>query len=185
MPNKKDKRDSALVKAVLALDGYLAELERVGAKINSTDMTSDIDVGFIQKLMTRFTECGKGVSDEVANLSAHLREAQARTEAVAEGVSRQAELFSARRNEQNEKMEKFHFLGEKVRELNAAIGGVRGDRAKLKSLVPEFEAQLSLLVKELQDLRKSARDSRMKVLEKNAASLAQTLDAVRKKLNAV
>src|SRR5881227_1519460 len=99
----KIKRDSPLVKSVLALDSYLTELERVGTKINSTDMTSAFDVEYTQKLMTRFAECGQGVSEEVTNLSTQLQEARTRAETVAKGVSAQAELLNIRRNEQNEK----------------------------------------------------------------------------------
>src|SRR5438105_3892007 len=94
--NGKIKRDSPLVKSVLALDNYLAELERTGTKINSTDMTSDFDGEYIQKLMTRFAECGQGIAQEVTNLSTELQQAQARAEAVAQGVSRQAELLHGR-----------------------------------------------------------------------------------------
>jgi len=179
------------VKSVLALDNYLAELERIGTKINSADMASDVDVEFIQKLMTRFAECGQGISEEVTNLSAQLQEAQARAEAVAKGVSSQAALLNVRRNEQNEKLEQFRILGEKVRDLNTAISHFRPphgdgmtaeDRAKLTSSIPAFEAKLTTLIEELQTLRESARNSRMRALEKNAESLVQTLQVVRKKL---
>ena len=189
--SNKAKRDSPLVKSVLALDNYLAELERTGSKINSADMTSEVDVEFIQKLMTRFAECGQGISEEVTNLSAQLQEAQARAEAVAKGVSSQAALLNVRRNEQNEKLEQFRILGEKVRDLNTAISQFRPphgdgmtaeDRAKLTSHIPAFEAQLTTLIEELQTLRESARNSRMRALEKNAESLVQTLQVVRKKL---
>jgi hypothetical protein len=189
--SNKIKRDSPLVKSVLALDHYLTELERVGTKINSTDMTSDFDVEYIQKLMTRFAECGQGISEEVGNLSTQLQQAQARAEAVARGVSGQAELMNQRRNEQNEKLEAFRILGERVAELNAAISKFRPpqgngmtaqDRAELKSRVPDFEGQLAGLVEELESLRKSARNSRLKAVEKNAESLIQTLQVVRKKL---
>ena len=189
--SNKSKQDSPLVKSVLALDNYLSELERVGAKINSTDMTSDFDVEHLQKLMNRFSECVQGVSEQVANLSTQLNEARTRAEAMAQGVAAQAELWSIRKNEQNEKLERFRILGEKVRELSGAISQFRRpqeqtltneDRAKLTSNIPAVEAQLALLIEELQDLRKSARDSRMKALEKNAESLAQSLQAVREKL---
>jgi oligoendopeptidase F len=189
--SNKTKRDSPLVKSILALDNYLTELERIGTKINSTDMTSDFDVEYVQKLMTRFAECGKGVSEEVTNLSTQLYEAQARAEAVAQGVSRQAELFNIRKAKQNEKLEEFRILGERVRELNAAISRFRRphgdsltdeDRAELTSNIPGFEAQLSVLIEDLQKVRQSAQNSRMKALEKNAESLLQTLQAVRKKL---
>jgi predicted RNase H-like nuclease (RuvC/YqgF family) len=185
-------QDSALVKSVLALDNYLSELERIGSKINSTDMTADFDVEYIQKLMTRFAECGNGVSEEVTNLSTHLQQARARAEAVAQGVSQQAELLNDRRREHNEKLEQFRILGEKVRDLNTAISEFRRpqgqdfteeDREKLKANIPAFDAQLSQLIQELQAFRQSARSSRMRSLEKNAESLAQSLQAVQKKLS--
>jgi len=189
--SNKAKRDSALVKCVHALDDYLVELERVGTKINSTDMTSDVDIEYVQKLLSRFAETGQGVSREMANLSTHLQEARTRAEDVAHGVTRQAELLNTRRIEQNEKLERFRVLGERVRELNTSISEFRRpqgqgltdeDRAKLTSNIPAFEEQLTALIGELEDLKMSARNSRMKVLEKNAESLSQTLQAVRKKL---
>jgi hypothetical protein len=157
-------------------------------------MQSDFDIDFIQKLMARFAECGQGVSDEVTNLSAHLREAQARAESVAQAVSRQAELFAVRRNEQNEKLEQFRVLGDKVRDLSAAISQFRRprggsltqeDREKLRSSIPDFETQVAALIDELQNLRESARNSGMKSLQKNTESLVQTLQAVRKRLREV
>ena len=192
--SNKSKQDSPLVKSVLALDNYLSELERVGTKINSTDMTSDFDIDFVQKLMGRFAECGQGVSEEIAKLSTHLREAQTRAEGVAQGVTRQAELFQARRKEQDEKLEEFRILGERVKRLSASISELRRpkdagmtteDKQKLKSGIPGFEAELSLLIEDLQKLRESARTSRMKSLQKNAESLTQTLQAVQKKLREI
>jgi hypothetical protein len=90
------------------------------------------------------------------------------------------------------KLEEFRVLGEKVRDLNTAISPFRRqqgealtaeDRAKLASNIPGFEAQLSAVIDELQNFRKSARDSRMRALEKNAESLVQKLEAARKKLS--
>jgi flagellar hook-basal body complex protein FliE len=53
----------------------------------------------------------------------------------------------------------------------------------LAANLPSFESQLTELIEDLEKLRQSARDSRMKTLEKNAESLVQTLLAVRKKLS--
>jgi predicted RNase H-like nuclease (RuvC/YqgF family) len=180
--SNKIKRDSSLVQCVLALDNHLSELERVSTKINSTDMTSDFDLEYVQQLMTRFAECGQGVSEEVSNLSTELQAAQARAEAVALGVSKQAELLNVRRNEQNEKLEEFRVLGEKVRDLNTEISGFRSEPAKLKASIPAIEAQLATLIEDLKKLLASARNSRMKALEKSAESLVQSLQAARKKL---
>jgi hypothetical protein len=174
----KTKRDSPLVQSVLALDHQLAELKRIGGKINSTDMTADVDVDLIQKLMARFAECGQGISEEVTNLSMHLQQAQSSAEAVAKGVSKQAELFKVRRGEQMEKLEQFRFLGEKVRVLTETTSSLRN-----RSDIPAFDAQLAVLIEELEKLRESARSSRMKALEKNTQSLVQRLQSVRKKLS--
>ena len=190
--SNKARQQSPLVKSVLALDQHLSELDRVGTKINSTDMTGDFDTEYIEKLMARFAECGQGVAEEVANLSTQLREAQVRAQAVAQQVTSQAELLGKRRAEVNAKLEEFRVLGEKVRDLNEAISPFRRhqgealtaeDRAKLASNIPEFEARLSAVIEELQNFRKSARDSRMRALERNAESLVQTLEAARKKLS--
>jgi DNA repair exonuclease SbcCD ATPase subunit len=173
----KTKRDSPLVQSVLALDHQLAELERIGGKINSTDMTADVDVDFVQKLMTRFAECGRSISEEVSNLSTHLQQAQTRAESVAQVVSKQAELFKVRRDEQMEKLEQFRALGERVRVLTETTADLRD-----RSTIPAFEAQLTVIIDELEKLRESARNSRMKALANNAQSLVQRLQAVLKKL---
>jgi chromosome segregation ATPase len=172
-------QDSPLVTAVLALENYLSELERIGGKINSIDMTSDVDVEHIQKLLMRFAECGQGISEEVRNLSLQLQQAQARAENVAERVSRQADVFKVRRNEQNQHLERFRALGERVRELNATL--TRGDQQATPD-VPVLEEQLAGLIRELDDLRDSARTSGLKTLEKTAESLTQSLQALQVKL---
>jgi len=172
--------ESPLVNSVLTLQDQLAELERLGGKITSMDMTGDIDAEFIQKLLLRFAECGQSISDEVKNLSTHLKQAQSRAEAVAEAVSRQANAFSIRRNEQNEYLEKFRLLGERVRTLNTSLTGEEG--TTLRSNLPVVEQQLAGLVEELQQLRNSARTSGLKTLEKSAESLAQSLQALQVKL---
>jgi capsule polysaccharide export protein KpsE/RkpR len=188
---EKTKRDSPLVASVLALQNHLDELERIGSKINATDMNAEVDVEYIRKLMSHFAECGQRVSEEVANLSTQLHQAQTSAQRIAEGVSRQAEAFKARSDEQNEQLEKFRILGERVRELNSSLsqfrrshenGHAEQDRSVLASSIQSLERELVVLIKDLQELRNSARSSRMRQLEKESESLAQTLQAVHEKL---
>ena len=112
-------------------------------------------------------QCGQGVSEEVANLSARLQEARARAETIAQAVSTQADLFIARRQEQNEKLDQFRLIGEKVRELNTSLQAVtQGNDSKFSDRIPAFQERLAGLIAEVQALRKSARESRMnKLLE--------------------
>jgi hypothetical protein len=120
------------------------------------------------------------MSDELKNLFTLLKDAQSRAETVAEAVSRQAKAFSIRRNEQNEYLEKFRLLGEKVRALNASLTGEDG--VALKSNLPLLDDELAVLIEELQQMRSSAEASRMKTLEKSAESLAQALISMQLKL---
>jgi hypothetical protein len=189
MSNK--NKHTPLVTSVLALQDDLDELERVGGKISSTDLSGDFDVGYVQKLLSRFAECGQRIADEMKNFLTHLQEAQVRAQTMTATVSRQAELFKNRADDQSEKLEKFRLLGERVRSLNEAIGQIRppqgdvltfDDRTAMESQIASVEAQLAGIIQELQDLRNSARSSRMKRLEKEAESLAHSVQALQVKL---
>jgi response regulator RpfG family c-di-GMP phosphodiesterase len=170
------KRDSPLVHSVTALQNNLSELDRVAGKILSVDMTAEVDVEFVQKLLTRFAEYGRNVADEVRNLSAHLQEAQAQAERVSLGVAQHAEAFRARVAEQNGYLEKFGVIGERVRELNARLRPSQpGDLATVKE-------GLKLLIGEVEELRDSARNAKIRTVERSAQSLAQSLVALQNKL---
>lgn len=183
--------ESPLVKSVLALDEYIAELERVGGKINSMELKSEFDLEHVRRLLTRFAECGQGVSDELTKLSTHLNEARSRAETVAGQVAQKANLLNDRKTDQQAKLDQFRILGEKVRDLNASMAALRRpedavlteeERKEISDRLLDFEKQLDPLIEEAQNLREEAHSSRMKALEQNADSLAQTLLAVRDKI---
>src|SRR5690349_774623 len=145
---EKINRESPLVQSVVALDHYLSELERIGKKIEATNMAADFDVDHVNKLMARFAECGEGLAREIAALSTKLREAQNTAEGIARGVMKQAELFKIRREEQEEKFEQFRLLGERARALNTKIATVTG--ANAAEAVPAVEAEIAGLLEDLQ-----------------------------------
>jgi hypothetical protein len=185
------KNETPLVKAVLALDEHFAELDRLGAKINSLEMKSEFDFEHAERLMARFAECGQGVSDEVTALAQHLNDARARAEAMAAGVAERAALVKARKSNEQEKYEEYRQLGEKVRELSFAMAELKPEpgaevndetRAKMSARLAAFEDQLNPLIVRAQNLRNDARNSKIKLLEQNADSLTQTLQAIQQKL---
>jgi len=190
----KDKDQTDLVKAVLALDEYFSELDRLGAKINSLEMKSEFDFEHAEKLMARFAECGQGVSDEVTKLAQHLSVARARAESVAAEVAKRAELVRSRKSSANDKFEEFRQLGEKVRELSEAMNELRrdesqpitdDDRTLITARLVAFEDQLGPLIVRAQALRQDARESKIKLLEQNADSLSQTLLAIQSKISSL
>lgn len=188
------KHKSPMVQSVLALDEYFQELERLGNKINSLEMKSDFDFEHAQRLMNRFAECGQLVSNEVINLSNSIADARARAEGLAQGVAERAHLLNDRKTVEQQKMEEFRLLGEKVRELTAALTQFRRpadteltdeDRQEITHGLSILEGQLEPLIDQAQNLKKEAQLSKMKILESNAEALSQTLQAVRQKLNSL
>lgn len=189
--SKADKTQSPLVQSVLALDQYLIELERVGEKIKSAPMKTEFDIEQVRRLMVRFAEYGQGVSTEVTNLSTRLNEARARAEAIATEIGKRADELNGVSATQQEVWERFRALNEKVQELNRAITALKKpageeytdqDRKRLSDGLTRFETQFDSLIEESRQLRKEAQELRMKTLEQNADSLAQTLQSVRNKI---
>jgi hypothetical protein len=188
----KNRASSPIVRAALALDHYFSELERLGGQINSLDMKTEFDFEQAQRLMSRFAECGEGLSAEVINLSTCLGESRVRAEGIALGVSERAQQLKAYKDLQGRKFDEFRLLGEKVRALTEEMNQLNrsegenlsdADRAQLAASLAAFSEQLNPLIEQAQNLRKEARESKMRVLEQNADSLTQTLQAVRQKLD--
>jgi HPt (histidine-containing phosphotransfer) domain-containing protein len=189
--NTKIKNPSPLVEAVLKLDNYLAEIVRLGAKIEEMELKSDFDFEQVQRLMTHFAECGQGVTDEVMSLSKHLNEARALAETAAQTVSARAELLQARQEEHQKRMDDFRSLGERVRELTMSLNDLKQpegavlseqEQAKVSMRLGEFQLQLEPLINEARHLKTEARNSKMKTLEQGAQSLEQSLTAIGSRL---
>lgn len=185
------KNPSPLVQAVLSLDSCILELVRLGDKISEMELRSEFDFEQVQKLMNRFTQCGQGVADGVAQLSMSLNEARNLADAAAHRVSMRAEQLQARKNEEQEKMEKLRILTEKMKELTASLNeekkvdGVpytQEEKARVSVYLAQFEVQLHPLIEDARCLKLEAQNAKMKILEKSADSLEQSLSAISQKL---
>ena len=190
---QKLKNPSPLIQTVLNLDNYFSELIRLGAKIETMEMKSDFDFEQAEKLITRFTECGQGVSDEVVHLSQGLNELRTKSEAAAQVVAARAEMLRARKDDSQSKMDALRALGEKVRVLTLSLVDLKKiegdtateeDRAKISMRLSEFELELRPLIEEAQKLKEEGQNSKIKVLEQSADSLRQSLVAISQKLSA-
>jgi hypothetical protein len=187
----KIKDPSPLVESVLVLDSYLSEIVRLGDKIQNMDLKSDFDFEQAQKLMNRFAECGQGVSDQVVRLSQELTTARAAAEKAAGVVAERSTILENRHNLQQQKMQDFRILGEKVAALTVSLNDLKRpegstlsdeDRVTLSARLTEFDSQLEPLIQEAKDLRTSAQEAKIKALEQSTESLVQRLTSVRKHL---
>ncbi len=189
--SKTESTKSALVQSVLALDEQFAGLERLGEKIVSMSLNSESDQDQMRKLLARFSEYGQGVSTEVTKLSTSLNEARARAERVAAEVARRAEELSGMNATQQGVWDRFRALSAKVQILNQGISALKKpedseytdeDRKQLTASLQEMDALFDPLIEESQNIRKEAQNLKIKTLESNADSLAQTLQSVRQKI---
>jgi hypothetical protein len=189
-----DKQQSLLVEAVTSLDSYFSELERIGNKIISLDMKTEFELAQAQKLMLRFAECGEAVTKEVLNLSNCLNEARSRADMIASGVAEKAAILNSRKTNEQEKFELFRQLGERVQTLVSDMNRLKRpedstltdkDRQQIAKELAQFESELNPLIEEAQNLRREAHYSKMRTLEQNADSLAQTLLAARQKISSL
>jgi chromosome segregation ATPase len=186
------KLGSPLVQTVVALDEYFSELERVGNKIATMDLKTDSDFEQARRLMSRFAECGEGVTAEVTALSRLLGEARARSEVIAHQVEARTAELSSRRDEKQELTDQFTALTLQVRDLGTELNSYKrdesteitdDDRAQIAAQLSSVGLRLGPMIAEAQRLRKEARLAKMKSLDQNADSLTQTLQALQTKLN--
>lgn len=188
---KNVKDQSPLVASVLALDSHLADLERLGAKINEAQMKSDFDREQMRRLLTHFAEYGQNVAHEVTELSTHLNAARARAEEVAVGVAKRATELESRQADHKSQWDQFQALNERVRALNASISCLRrpegvilsaDEQDHLAASLGGLDLQLEPLIAEAERIRAQAQQTNVKLLEQNADALAQSLLAVRQKI---
>lgn len=190
----KVKDASPLVQTVITLDQSFSELERIGTKLAEMDLKSESQFEYAKKLLAFFSEHGEKMTDEVRQLSKYLIDLQTRAASITERVSARADLVSLRNQDQDAKLQQFHVLAEKVRGFNSELSQLRReegveltdeDKKTIAQRLKDFDSQLEPLINEAREIRKDAASSKMKALEQNADSLAQTLQAVRSKIRAL
>jgi hypothetical protein len=193
MSNTKAKSHSPLVLSVLTLDAHLADLDRLGAKIESLEMESDFDFEQAQKNIELFSKAGEAVSAEIGVMAKALHEARQQAENIATMVAGKAEILHGRKVQVQQKMEELRELGENVKEVTSSLGDLRQPegqprtaeaQAMLTARLTEVDMKIRPLIEKAQALKKEAQDSKMKVLEQSADSLSQSLTAISQKLTA-
>lgn len=191
---KKISDKSPLVATVIALSDAFENLERIGTKIDEMELKTDTDYEQARRWLARFAENGEVVTTEIGNLSRLLSEARVRSEAISAKVEARAAQIGVRRDESQELADEFNALTLQVRDLGADLNDMKredgseitdADRAAIAQRLGEVQNRLEPMIAEAKRIQQVARQSRMKALEQNADSLAQTLGALRSKLTSL
>jgi len=191
--SSQEKKDlSPFGLSAVALDADFVELERLSRQIERIELDSDSGLERAQRLLVKFAECGQRVANGATGFSRVLEEARARAEKAAQVVSVRAAEVQERQQENDRMLERFRLLSQAVGQITALLAPFRKDagsvlsqedRVLIQQQIPEIDSQLGTLVEEAFKLKNDARDAKMRTLERNADSLAQTLTSARRKLN--
>lgn len=194
MSSQQDKDLSSFAEAALNLDSDFQTLDRLSGQLERLDLESDSGLERAREILTKFGEAGLRIGDGVQKLAKELEDARIRAEKAANSVSNRATQVQERQQAHERISEKFNALTEMVRKVSSVIAQMKKaegepmsaeEKATLKERLPEFDAQLSMLVEEAQKLKQEAQDANMKTLVRNADSLSQTLLSAKRKLGAL
>lgn len=177
--------------AALTLDEDFQEFDRLAKEIERQNIESDTGFERAAKLLIKLDSCGKRISSGMQTMSSALEEVRARTEQAANVANTRAVAVQERQQLSEQMMERLQHLGDTVRKITTAVGELRQssdmisdeDRAVLAERLPEFNAQLGMLVDEVQKLKVDATAAHMRTLERNADSLKQSLQRAKHKLS--
>ncbi|MEW6057213.1 MAG: hypothetical protein AB1540_11420 [Bdellovibrionota bacterium] len=194
-PLKSTKDQSLFVQAALALDSDFAELERLSGQLERLPIESDSGLEQARKALTRFSECGSRIGEGVKILAKELEDSRSRAERAAQIVSERAVAIQKRFEQTEQMLARFRSLGEMAGKINAAVVQLQKptqsgelsaeEKALLAKHMPEIDSNLAILLDETRKLREDAGAVNMKALEREADSMAQSLQSVRQKLSSM
>jgi chromosome segregation ATPase len=189
--NKNLKELSPFAQAALKLDEDFQELERLAGSLERAEIDSDAGLERSRDLLGKFGECSSRIGSEIQALASSLEDSRSRAEKAAGSAAQRAALIQERMTRTNSLNERFKNLAEMVRMVSDGIaqfkkpGGqqmTEEERKFLSGKLPELDSQMSDLGAQALKLKEEARQENMKLLEKNADSLGQTLESARQKL---
>jgi chromosome segregation ATPase len=191
MSQKNHKEVSPFIDAALKLDNDFQELERLAGNLERAEIDSDAGLERSRDFLGKFGECSQRIGTEIQALATSLEDSRSRAEKAAESAANRAALIQERLNKTNSLNERFKNLAEMVRMVSDGIaqfkkpGGqqmTEEERKFLSGKLPELDAQMSDLGVQAVKLKEEARQENMRLLERNADSLEQTLASARQKL---
>lgn len=189
------KELSVFAQAAMALDADFTTLAVTSAELERLDIQSDAGLKRGKILLARFAECGQRVGANIQALSGALNQAQADASGAAKIVSDKAAAIQERQQHEDSLLHRFNFLNETLRKFNEAVtklrdlskgeGGTGGEGAFIAEHVPGLSAKLGELVEEVGKIEADAKAANMKTLQKDANSLGQSMQSMRRKLESL
>lgn len=188
-PKPKDPGPLAL--SALKLEQDFNEVERLSVALNETTEGAEVNFEHAQKLLTKFSEAGLRVGEEIQALAKALSEGHDRAERATQAVAKAADLVKKHQEVKASISERFQTLAGRVQGISTSLAPqgrntvmTAEDKTVLRNRLPELEQQLETLVQEALKIREEAHSVRFKELESNADKMTQHLQTTCRKIKA-
>lgn len=183
-----DKNSTPFIKAAVALDAEFGRFESLALELDRLNL--DSDRGFERGLgiLEELERCRERFGPASQDLARTMEESRAKTAAAAELVGKREAEVRGRKEKVDVLLTRYKALGDLVQKVTTAAAQLKApaagtisaeDRAVLDARLPELDTQLESLVEQSRILMDDARNANLKVLERNADSLRQSLQSAR------
>lgn len=185
------KSQSEFARIALALDADFAAFERLARELDLLALKSDKGIERAETLLIQADKASQAIGKGMVDLGAALELSRSRTERAAQVISEKAEAVRERQEEVTTLVDRFRSLGGMVKSLTEAIpelkkpnGGelTQEESEILANSLPAFNEQVERLVDEARKLMDDAHAANLKILERNADSLRQSLQGAHHRL---
>jgi hypothetical protein len=195
MSNSPKSKDlGPLASAALCLENDFKEIERLSLILNEVTQGTQIDLNHAKKLLSKFSEVGLRIGEQIQILAKSLDEGRQRAEAATHEVGKASALIRERQGANATITERFQSLGERVQGLSTSMSNLREnagtavtseDKIKIQTELLGYEEQVGALAEEALRIRDEAQTAKLKDLEREASNMAKSLQTTHKKLKMI
>jgi hypothetical protein len=185
---KSKTSESALVKAVTALEEGLVRWEALSIEALGVEPSSDKTLGRAKRMLEECAECETDMARELHAFVTAMQAVQERQRVCMERTVEVAQKIQGRVANRQELLERFGKLGERAGEINTPVAVVLeaiGRSAPPSELLAPLEAvatQTQAVADDAETLAKDARAANWDDIAREADSLRQQVHAVKKKV---
>lgn len=185
---------SSFGRLAVKLDAEFSELARLGAQIQRLDIDTESGLEHAVKLLGKFAESGKAISEGIQQFSTVLQEARERSESAAQTVSARANDIRDRKMRQADLRGKLLQIEDVVKNVNEDLSQFKrdgksdptdADKLQMRAELEKANAALRTLIVDAEATKESAREMKFKTLEREAQALLDTLRSSCRKVDKV
>lgn len=168
------------------LDRELAELTREGGLITGVNLDSDggLDEGI--KILNRVAGHGQSVAEIMEEFAKALQDARDKAEAATKLVAERAQVIQARRQRQEELLERLTKVKEEITAAGANLVSMykpeNADKARIAAELQRLQEPMAAFITSAQAIKAEAAAGNFKRLERQADSVIDSLQASLRKL---